>query len=134
MYACRNLTAIEESISLLSDCDISYDKTEEDLEITYLRSGRKWKRSYSGPGEAAAAENAPGGVSAVRRDVLDAENTENQSPDRKKKRQSVSPLVYQTFFISVIVNACLFHSWHNASHWLQDEYKNYRVLALNFWR
>ena len=93
------MTAIEESISLLSDCDISYDKTEEDLEVTYLRSGRKWKRSYSGPGEAAAAENAPGGVSAVRRDVLEAENTENQSPDRKKKRQSVSVLLFIRYFL-----------------------------------
>ena len=43
----RDLSVIDESVSLLSDCDI-YDKTEDDLECSYLRSGRKWKSGVSG--------------------------------------------------------------------------------------
>ena len=71
-------------MSLLSDCDISYDKTEEDLEVTYLRSGRKWKRSMQG------GDVVGDSMAAVRRELIDDVNNENQSPDRKKKRQSVS--------------------------------------------
>jgi len=37
----------EASASLLSPSDISFDKTEEDLESSYLRSGKKWKRGVS---------------------------------------------------------------------------------------
>lgn len=29
----------------MSPSDISFDKTDEDLEVSYLRSGKKWKRS-----------------------------------------------------------------------------------------
>lgn len=48
----RNLTTIEESQSILSPSDISYDKTEDDiLDVTYLRSGRKWKRPSAPPME-----------------------------------------------------------------------------------
>ena len=32
---------------MLSPSDISFDKTEEDLDTSYLRSGKKWKRSAS---------------------------------------------------------------------------------------
>lgn len=40
-----NLSRIDESASLLSPSDISYDKTEEDLDHeSSLRSGRRWKR------------------------------------------------------------------------------------------
>ena len=38
----------EASASLLSPSDISFDKTEEDLETSYLRSGKKWRRSAVG--------------------------------------------------------------------------------------
>ena len=45
-----NLTTIEESASLLSASDISYDKTEEDLDdVSYLRGGKKWKRPSAPP-------------------------------------------------------------------------------------
>ena len=37
----------EASASILSPSDISFDKTEEDLDMSYLRSGRKWKRGSS---------------------------------------------------------------------------------------
>jgi hypothetical protein len=37
----------EASASLLSPSDISFDKTEEDLDVSYLRGGKKWKRSTS---------------------------------------------------------------------------------------
>ncbi|KAL8598326.1 hypothetical protein ACOMHN_047647 [Nucella lapillus] len=40
-------TIMESSASMLSD--ISYDKTEEDLEHSHLRSGRKWKRPSAPP-------------------------------------------------------------------------------------
>ena len=73
------MTAIEESVSFLSDEDISFDKTEEELEVTYLRSGRKWKRSLQ-----VAAANAE------LADVIADANADHASPDRKKKRQSVS--------------------------------------------
>lgn len=82
----RNLEAIEESVSLLSDADISYDKTEEDLEITYLRSGRRWKRSHYG--EENQGDNTTQQPETV--DHLRRQDAENQSPDRKKKRSSVS--------------------------------------------
>ncbi|ELU10445.1 hypothetical protein CAPTEDRAFT_161236 [Capitella teleta] len=39
-----DLNTIDESVSLLSPSDISYDKTEEDLDVSYFRSGKKWKR------------------------------------------------------------------------------------------
>jgi hypothetical protein len=37
----------EASASLLSPSDISFDKTEEDLDTSHLRNGKKWKRSTS---------------------------------------------------------------------------------------
>ena len=37
----------EASASILSPSDISFDKTEEDLDTSYLRSGKKWKRGAS---------------------------------------------------------------------------------------
>ncbi|XP_050419194.1 rac GTPase-activating protein 1 isoform X2 [Patella vulgata] len=40
---------LESSASILSD--ISYDKTEDDLEASHLRSGRKWKRPSAPPVE-----------------------------------------------------------------------------------
>ena len=89
----RNLTAIEESASLLSDADISYDKTEEELEVSYLRSGRSWKRSLQ-----VAAANAE--IAAT---IADA-NNDHASPDRKKKRQSVRPIPLPPFlcFLSLL--------------------------------
>ncbi|XP_013403957.1 rac GTPase-activating protein 1 [Lingula anatina] len=42
-------TINESSGSVLSPSDISYDKTEEDLDISYLRSGRKFKRASAPP-------------------------------------------------------------------------------------
>jgi len=50
----------EASASILSPSDISFDKTEEDLESSYLRSGKKWKRSAPAshrPSAAAAADD-----------------------------------------------------------------------------
>lgn len=47
-FYCRTLEPIDEaSGSLLSPSDISFDKTEEDLEKSYLRNGKPWKRSMS---------------------------------------------------------------------------------------
>ena len=37
----------EASASMLSPSDISFDKTEEDMDVSYLRSGKKWKRVAS---------------------------------------------------------------------------------------
>lgn len=46
----KRLATIEESASLLSPSDISYDKTEDDLDASYqLRSGQKYKRRPSAP-------------------------------------------------------------------------------------
>ncbi|KAK7111103.1 rac GTPase-activating protein 1-like isoform X2 [Littorina saxatilis] len=42
-------TINESSASMLSDNDISYDKTEDDLDASRLRSGRKWKRPSAPP-------------------------------------------------------------------------------------
>ena len=40
----RRLSAIHESSgNLLDPSDISYDHTEEDLDVSYLRDGKKWK-------------------------------------------------------------------------------------------
>ena len=39
------LSAVHEhSADLLSPSDVSYDHTEEDLEVSYLRGGKTWKR------------------------------------------------------------------------------------------
>lgn len=43
------LGTIDESLSVLSPSDISYDKTEEDLDESYLRSGKKWKHPSAPP-------------------------------------------------------------------------------------
>lgn len=71
MFPLRNLSVIEESGSLLDDADISYDKTDDDIldphEVSYLRSGRKWKRSLARMEEQAAMARG-------------------ESPDKKKKR------------------------------------------------
>ena len=68
---------IEESHSLLSDADISYDKTEEDLDMdrSYLRSGREWKRSYD--------------KQLDQEHHRDHHDNKENTPD-KKKRRSVS--------------------------------------------
>ena len=48
MYIYFRLNTINESThSILSDSD--YDKTEDDLQTTYLRSGRKYKRPSAPP-------------------------------------------------------------------------------------
>ena len=48
MYVYFRLNTINESThSILSDSD--YDKTEDDLQTTYLRSGRKYKRPSAPP-------------------------------------------------------------------------------------
>ena len=39
--------------------DISYDKTEDDLEASRLRSGRRWKRPSAPPMEDENQENTP---------------------------------------------------------------------------
>jgi len=57
----------EASASILSPSDISFDKTEEDLESSYLRSGKKWKRSApAGRTSAAADDDADAKVSGKR--------------------------------------------------------------------
>ncbi len=52
ILVCFRLATIEESASLLSPSDISYDKTEDDLDNSYhLRSGPKKKRPSAPPME-----------------------------------------------------------------------------------
>ena len=46
-FCFRLNTIMESSASMLSD--ISYDKTEDDLDDSRLRSGRKWKRPTAPP-------------------------------------------------------------------------------------
>ncbi|XP_071946016.1 rac GTPase-activating protein 1-like [Antedon mediterranea] len=45
----RRLSAIDESGDLLSPSDISYDHTEDDLDTSYLRDGKKWRKRYAQP-------------------------------------------------------------------------------------
>ncbi|XP_033114373.1 rac GTPase-activating protein 1-like [Anneissia japonica] len=42
----RRLSAIDESGDLLSPSDISYDHTEDDLDSSCLRGGKKWRKDY----------------------------------------------------------------------------------------
>ena len=54
------MPTIEESQSLLSPSDISYDKTEEDLDTSYLRNGKPWKVLPTAPTlEDVAEEKTP---------------------------------------------------------------------------
>ncbi|XP_025095541.1 rac GTPase-activating protein 1-like isoform X2 [Pomacea canaliculata] len=48
-------TILESSASVLSD--ISYDKTEDDLETSHLRSGRRWKRPSAPPADDLDVQN-----------------------------------------------------------------------------
>ena len=44
----KRLSAIHESSgNLLDPSDLSYDYTEEDLDVSYLRDGKKWKGTGS---------------------------------------------------------------------------------------
>ena len=99
------MTAIEESVSFLSDEDISFDKTEEELEVTYLRSGRKWKRSLQ-----VAAANAE------LADVIADANADHASPDRKKKRQSVSCNCSRFSMVSLYISVSLQRSRKERNH------------------
>jgi len=56
----------EASGSILSPSDISFDKTEEDLETSFLRSGKKWKRVASA-GRPSAPDDEGDGVVAGKR-------------------------------------------------------------------
>ena len=75
----RHMVTIgEQSKSLLSD--ISYDKTEEEIEVSELRSGRKWKRARP------SAPPAEDGEPAV--DELMSPSPPAK-PSRKKKSSGV---------------------------------------------
>ncbi|XP_038049414.1 rac GTPase-activating protein 1-like isoform X2 [Patiria miniata] len=46
---CHRLSAVHErSADLLSPSDVSYDHTEDDLDVSYLRGGKSWKRAGGG--------------------------------------------------------------------------------------
>jgi len=60
----------ETSASILSPSDISFDKTEEDLDTSYLRSGKKWKR----------------GASVGRPSAPDDEDAENKMAAKRSRR------------------------------------------------
>jgi len=62
----------EASASLLSPTDISFDKTEEDLDISHFRNGRKWKRS----------------TSAQPRSAHDEDNEDEVTPPGKRTRRT----------------------------------------------
>jgi hypothetical protein len=51
LFANSNLTTIDESGSLLSPSDISYDRTEEDLDGTRAHTGRSSKRRSTQAGD-----------------------------------------------------------------------------------
>ncbi|XP_076465331.1 rac GTPase-activating protein 1-like [Babylonia areolata] len=63
-------TIMESSASMLSD--ISYDKTEDDLEQSRLRNGRKWKRPTAPPMEDMDEQN---GNSSPKRQKEDLDNS-----------------------------------------------------------
>jgi len=68
-YCSRGLEPIGEASASILSPDISFDKTEEDLDTSYLRSGKKWKRSTSigrpsAPDDEVAAKRSRRAVSA----------------------------------------------------------------------
>ncbi len=92
----RSLSVINETGSLLDEADISYDKTEEDLDdVSYLRNGKPYgHKGYKRP-------SAP---------PMEDDDTTPPGKKTKKERRTVRPVTHKILSWTVTIILMSHHS------------------------